>query len=380
MQDSTVIPKKNKRNTILIGVALGFMMIGLGFWGYEHFIGDYHETTDNAYVQGDIISITPQTGGIVRDVLVQETQVVNQGSVLVRLDDRDAALALEQAKESLALSVRQVVHTHQDLQASDAEVAMAEESFTKAQGDWQRRQSLVTSGAISAEEFQHTKESVEHTRDALLQAKAHRAAVASAIQGGNVETNPSVKLAANGVETALLAYKRCHIIAPCEGIVAKKNIQAGQKVAAGDRIMALVAHHQLWVDANLKETQLAHVRIGQKVILYSDLYGKSSPFQGKVAGISPGTGSVFTLLPAQNASGNWIKIVQRVPVRIALDPKELQERPLRVGLSMIAEIDTHNREGSALGLTTSSPVIAKMYEDTHAQAQVMVAKIIAENR
>lgn len=374
--------KNKKRNKVLATAALFFVATGAATGVYEYVIGIYHETTDNAYVQGDIYTVTPQTAGIVRDVYVHETQNVKKGELLALLDDRDAALTLEKAKESLALTVRQIVRANRDVEEASAGAEIAKRDLTQAEADLARRKDLVKTGALSSEEYQHTLERVQQARDTLTMRLKRQESLATAVRGKTLEENPSVRLAVNTLEEALLAYKRCRIVAPCDGIIAKKNIQSGRKVNAGETIMAVVAHTQLWVDANFKETQMSNLRIGQPVHLVSDLYGDKEPFHGRIVGISPGTGSSFTLLPAQNASGNWIKIVQRIPVRIALDPKQFKTRPLRVGLSMEADVDTHERSGSMLSspdMETKATEDA-MYHETTNEAHGMAALIIAANR
>ena len=373
---------KKRKNKVLAGVALFFCIAGGGVLAYNYFIGAFHETTDNAYIQGELYMITPQTSGVVQEVYVQETQSVKKGEPLVVLDDRDASLALDKAKESLALSVREIVGIHKRVEESQATLNIAKKELQEAKDDLARREMLVKSGAISQEELSHMIKRVEKAQDALIVNDKHRATLESAIQGLSIEENPSVKLAATRVEEALLALKRCRIIAPCDGIVAKKNIQPGQKVNAGQSVMGIVASSQFWVDANFKETQLSHIRIGQPVVLYADLYGKDEPYHGKVEGISPGTGSSFALIPAQNASGNWIKIVQRIPVRISLEPKEMDKKPLHVGLSMNVDVDTHERNGTNLMPLSNAEksLESSMYDETKAEALKLIQQIIVQNK
>jgi len=380
---SNIEEKSNKkRNKFLLGAGLIFALAGGGTFAYNYFIGAYHETTDNAYTQGEVFMITPQTTGVVKEVFVQETQSVKKADPLVVLDDRDAKIALEKAEESLALHVREVVGIHKRVEESIAMLKIAQNELDEAQKDLQRRSSLIQSGAISKEEYDHVVQRVAKAKDTLFGQEKHKASLESSIQGLKVEENPAVKLAATNVEEALLAYKRCRILAPSDGIVAKKNVQPGQKIVSGQSIMAIVAHTQMWVDANFKETQLTNIRIGQPVTLSSDVYGKDTTFHGTIEGISPGTGASFSLLPAQNASGNWIKIVQRVPVRIRLDEKEIQKYPLRVGLSMVIDVDTHDRSGSVLLSPEQGErsIESSMYEDVHEEAQQLIRHIIISNQ
>lgn len=371
-----------KRNKFLLGAGLVFALAGGGAFAYNYFIGEYHETTDNAYTQGEVFMITPQTTGVVQEVFVQETQSVKKADPLVVLDDRDAKIALEKAKETLALNVREVVGIHKRVEESKAMLKIAQKELDEAEQDLHRRASLIQSGAISKEEYAHVVQRVEKAKDSLLGQEKHKASLESSIQGLSIEENPTVKLAAVNVEEALLAYKRCRILAPSDGIVAKKSVQPGQKIASGQSIMAVVAHTQMWVDANFKETQLTNLRIGQPVTLHSDIYGKGITFHGTIEGMSPGTGASFSLLPAQNASGNWIKIVQRVPVRIRLDAQEIKNHPLRVGLSMVIDVDTHDRSGSVLLSPEQGErsIESSMYEDVHEEAQQLIQRIIATNQ
>jgi membrane fusion protein, multidrug efflux system len=357
---------RNTRRTLLAGIAGAVALAGFGYGAWYAAIGSHYVETDNAYVGADTAPVTPMVSGQVAQVMVADAQVVKQGDVLVRIDDRDARITLAGAEADLAKAERQFGQTRATGGALDAQIAerdraiasarasltSAQAAFDKATIDLDRRRKLAPSGAISADEltsatnsYAAAKGALETARASVGQAIAARgtaqgnfAANRALIQGTTVATNPDVLSAQARVDQARLDLSRTVIRAPIDGVVTGRAVQVGQRVAPGTQIMKLVPVRQLYVDANFKEGQLAHVRPGQKVRVTSDLYGSEVVYHGTVVGFSGGTGSAFALIPAQNATGNWIKIVQRLPVRIALDPRELAEHPLRVGLSMDAEI------------------------------------------
>ncbi|EMZ1717972.1 HlyD family efflux transporter periplasmic adaptor subunit, partial [Acinetobacter baumannii] len=324
-------------------------------------------STDNAYVGAETAQITSMVSGQVAQVLVKDTQTVHRGDVLVRIDDRDAKIALAQAEAELAKAKRQykqtaanssslnsqVVVRADEINSAKAQVAQAQADYDKAALELNRRAQLAASGAVSKEELTKAQSAVETAKAGLELAKAGLAQATSSrkaaestlaanealIQGVSETSTPDVQVAQAHVEQAQLDLERTVIRAPVDGVITRRNIQVGQRVAPGTSMMMIVPLNDLYVDANFKESQLKKVRPGQPVTLTSDLYGDDVEYHGKVVGFSGGTGSAFALIPAQNATGNWIKVVQRLPVRIALDPKELAEHPLRVGLSMEAKVD-----------------------------------------
>ena len=358
---------KAKRKKLFIGFAAGLLLAGAGYQGLSA-LGAGHVTTDNAYVGADVAQVTPQIAGPVRAVLVQDTQQVHRGDVLVRLDDTDARIALARAEAELAQSERQV----RSLVANDSErsaevaaraadgaragaqIAGARADLDRAAIDLRRRESLAQSGAISDEELTNARNAystaaanVRAAQATLGQTSAQRqAAIGSRstnqalIGDGRVDTNPQVLAARAAVAQARVDLERTVIRAPIDGIVSRRQVQVGQRVQPGAMLMVIVPVQSAYVDANFKEVELTDVRPGQHVRLFSDLYGDDVAFDGRVIGFSGGTGAAFALVPAQNATGNWIKVVQRLPVRIALDPRQLAAHPLRVGLSMTATIDT----------------------------------------
>jgi len=343
-------PIRPSANVLLTILALIFLVTA-AIWGVRWFLHSRgHESTDDAYVAGNLVRATPRVAGSVVAVLADDTDFVKQGQVVVKLDDTDARLALAKAEADLGEIVRRISQTFEAHVQQAANLAVKQRTLEQAEADLVRRERAVAVDAISREEAEHARAARDKARSELDLARAQLAASKAEVGGTTVATHPAVKQAEARLREAWLALSRCEIRAPADGQVAKRSVQIGQQVAPGMALMAIVPMTQLWVEANFKEDQLKGMHIGQPVQLVSDLYGSGTTFHGTVAGLSPGTGSVFSLLPAQNASGNWIKIVQRLPVRIALDTKELAEHPLRVGLSMKVEVDT-----AAAGKTDSHP-------------------------
>jgi membrane fusion protein (multidrug efflux system) len=384
-----------KRKKALTALAAVVVVAGLGWAAYEYLVASHYESTDNAYVQGNVIQITPQIGGTVLAVLADDTDFVKAGQPLVQLDPADAKVALDQAEAALAQAVRQVRTLYANngslaaqINLRQADVARAQTDVTRANDDLSRRQSLTGNGAVSKEELNHAQTQLAAAKSALAAAEAGVVAAReqlvsnqSLTEGTSIEQHPSVLVAAAKVREAWLATQRVGLPAPVDGYVAKRTVQIGQRVAAGTPMMSLIPLNQVWVDANFKEVQLRNIRIGQPVTLTADLYGKKVEYKGTVAGLGVGTGAAFALLPAQNATGNWIKVVQRVPVRIALDPKQIAESPLRVGLSMDAEVDVSHRDGKTLAdapRSTTTPA-AQAYALADSGANDDVRRVIAAN-
>ena len=358
---------KSRRKPLLLGLGAAVIGVAVLYGAYDVFIGSRSVSTDNAYVGGDNAQVTPLTSGRVVEVLVTDTQPVKKGQLLFRIEDADQRIALEQAEAELASAQRtygQSLANNRALgasaDASDAQIASAkaklasaQATLTKAQADYGRRAALVGSGAVSAEDLTTAREALASAKAADGEARAMLAQMEAAAvsarrqedasvaitQGTTLSTAPQIRQAQAKVDQAKLDLERTIVRAPIDGVIAKRAIQVGQKVQAGNVAMTVVPVGQLYVDANFKETQLGNVRPGQKATLTSDFYGSKVQYHGKVVGFSGGTGAAFALIPAQNATGNWIKVVQRLPVRIELDPKELQEHPLRIGLSMDAEVE-----------------------------------------
>jgi membrane fusion protein (multidrug efflux system) len=338
-----------RQRTLWLGFGLGgFALLALSYGAYWAHTLRYEQSTDDAYVSGNIVQITPQIPGTVVGIGVDDTQFVAAGTTLVRLDQADAKVALDQAEAELARTVREVRTLYATSSQLQAQVSQRESDLALAQQDLARRERLGSSGAISNEELQHARDAERGAEAALSSAQQQLRAGRARTDGTTIEEHPDVRNAAAQVRSAYLTFARTTLPAPVAGFVAKRNVQLGQRVSPGLTLMAIVPLDQVWVDANFKEPQLAAMRVGQAVTLSADLYGHSVVYHGTVAGFGAGTGSVFSLLPAQNATGNWIKIIQRVPVRVALDAKELAAHPLQIGLSMRAEVDTHDRNGPRL--------------------------------
>ena len=386
---------QGKRKRALSAVAAVVVLAGIGYGAYWALVLNHFETTDNAYVQGNVVQLTPQVGGTVIGINADDTDHVKAGQLLVRLDPADAQVALDQAEAQLAQTVREVrtlFANNSTLRAQialrEADMARAQSDVARAQDDVSRRSPLVATGAVGTEEFNHStsqlaaaKSSVAAAQSAVVAAREQLLSNQTLTDGVAVDQHPNVLRAAARVREAFLAVKRADIVAPVDGYVAKRSVQLGQRVAAGAPLMSVIALNDVWVEANFKESQLQKLRIGQPVTLAADVYGTHVEYRGTVSGLGAGTGAAFALLPAQNATGNWIKVVQRVPVRIALDSKELAQHPLRVGLSMDARVDVSQTGGRMLadGSHASLGTETKVYEQAASAADAEVRRIIAAN-
>ena len=398
-------PAARRRALILIG---GVTLLAAAAYAlYWALVLNHVEATDNAYVQGNVVQITSQVAGTVVAILADDTDLVKAGQPLLRLDPADAKLALAQAGAQLAQAVRELrnlVANNARLAAQvtvrEAEVAKAQSEVDRAADDVSRRAPLLAGGAVAKEELAHASAQLAtaHTAQrvataALAAAREALAANRSLTDGTPVADHPNVQRAAVQVREAFIALKRCDLPAPLDGVVARRSVQIGQRVAAGAPLMSVVALDRLWVDANFKEAQLGALRVGQPVTLTSDVYGHKVRFRGTVGGLGAGTGAAFALLPAQNATGNWIKIVQRVPVRIVLDPQDLAAHPLRVGLSMEVSVDVSERRGRSLANPLADPPANPLADPSRGQpvaqtavfdgqdsaAAAEVARVIAAN-
>ena len=386
-------PARKRALWLIAGVVV---IVGLSWAAYEWLVASHFEVTDNAYVQGNVIQITPQIGGTVMAILADDTDFVKAGQALVKLDPTDARVALDQAKANLAQVVRQVRTLYANNASLETQISLRESDVVKAQteinraaDDLTRRQSLVGEGAVSREELSHSQTQLDNGKSALAAARSGVAAARQQLtsnqtmtDGVQIEQHPSVLAAAAKVREAWLAKERAILPAPVDGFVARRSVQLGQRVAPGTPLMSIIAPNQLWVDANFKEVQLSHIRIGQPVKLKADLYGGKIEYEGVVSGLGMGTGAAFALLPAQNATGNWIKVVQRVPVRVALDAAQLVQHPLRVGLSMEVTVDVSKQDGKMLADAPRAAALVQtaVYEAVDGSAAAEeVRKIIAAN-
>ncbi|RUL79810.1 efflux RND transporter periplasmic adaptor subunit [Dyella choica] len=369
-----------KRRRALLIVAAIFLLAALAWFLLWRFVFSTRESTDNAYVGGNQVALSSQVPGTVVAILTDDTQHVVAGQVLVKLDATDADVRLRQTSSALAQSVRQVRQQNDSVNEADATVASREVDLRKAAADLKRHLPLVAAQAESPETVQHMRDSLAQAQAAVDAAKARAQSARATVEGTDIANNPAVMQARANFRAAWIAAQRNTIVAPVSGYVAQRSVQLGASISPGQQLMTIVPLHDLWIDANFKENQLRHIRIGQPVKIAADLYGGGVEYHGKVIGLGAGTGSVFSLLPAQNATGNWIKVVQRVPVRIALDNGELDQHPLRIGLSTDVTVDISNEQGPALAsVSTQAPAQTSVYDQVAAQADAQAEKIIRAN-
>ena len=374
-------PKNNKRNKVLIFTAVGFILVGVLIFIYWAEVLRFEEYTNDAYVNGNMIELTPQVPGIVTAINVDNTEYVEEGQVLIELDKTDRRLAYQKAKNSLAETVRNVVQMFIEVERLEAELEQKDAELFRAEKDYQNRVNLVEIGGVSREEFEHVEAafvsaqaSRKETYHALQEAVAQ-------VQNTTLSTHPNVKHAADDVRDTYVNLQRCDILAPMNGYVAQRTVQLGEYVNLSEPLLAVIPLDQLWVDANYKEIQLSKVRVGQSVRMTSDIYGRKVVFSGKVIGINPGTGSVFLVFFPQNATGNWIKIVQRVPVRVSLDREQLKKHPLWLGLSMDVRVDIHDTSSEMLREASRLRPLykTKIYQNQEKGVETVIEKIIQEN-
>ncbi|SIT36825.1 Membrane fusion component of tripartite multidrug resistance system [Paraburkholderia piptadeniae] len=372
-------PGTRKRKLLLALLGAAVVVSAAAYGAYYMTYARYHETTDDAYVSGNLVQLTPQVTGTVVAVNADDTQVVKVGDPVVKLDNADARVALGNAEATLGQTVRQVSSLYVNNDFYAANVAQKQSELARAQDDLRRRQAVADTGAVSAEDIAHARDTVTAAQAALDAARQQAEANRALTDRTTIEQHPNVQAAASKVRDAYLAYARNTLPAPVTGYVAKRSVQVGQRVSPGTPLMAVVPLDGVWVDANYKESQLRNMRIGQPVTLTADVYGGKVQYHGRVAGFSAGTGSAFATLPAQNATGNWIKVVQRLPARIQLDQKELEAHPLRIGLSMEVNVDTRDETGAQLGTAMNTTYHTDVFDGYGAQADAEIEKIIAQN-
>ena len=347
--DTGTPQQQPKRRCVLIGITALFVVGAALYAVYAALVLSQREEPDNAYVGGIVVTLTAQVTGNVAAISADETQLVQAGTELVKLDPVDAEVALAQAEAKLGSVVRQLRERYTGLSQYEATVELRRKELKRAQDDFARRQPLAADQTLPLEEVAHAQQTVQTAESALNVAEKQLETARAGLQGVAIEQHPNVLAAKADFIQAWIGARRNAVLAPVSGYVGKRSVQVGTHVVPGTALMTIIPVDQLWVDANFKESELRNIRVGQPVTLEADAYGGKIEYHGKVLGLSPGTGSAFSLLPAQNATGNWIKVVQRVPVRIALDPQELRAHPLRVGLSMLATVDTHDTSGQMLG-------------------------------
>ncbi|MBX8468271.1 MULTISPECIES: efflux RND transporter periplasmic adaptor subunit [unclassified Pseudomonas] len=370
-----------KRKVMLLVLAVVVALAGAGVWAYHEFIGRWSESTDDAYVNGNVVEITPLVTGTVVSIGADDGDLVHEGQVLINFDPNDAEVGLQSAKANLARTVRQVRGLYSNVDGMKAQVNAQQAEVQKAQDNFNRRKNLAAGGAISQEELSHARDDLTSAQNALANAKQQLKTTSALVDDTVVSSHPDVMAAAAQLRQAYLTNARSTLIAPVTGYVAKRTVQLGQRVQPGTALMAVIPLDQLWIDANFKETQLRDMRIGQPVEIESDIYGSDVKFSGTIDSLGAGTGSAFALLPAQNATGNWIKIVQRVPVRIHVNAEELAKHPLRVGLSTNVEVNLHDQSGPVLAQQPpqKASFSTNVYDRQLAEADAMITQLIHDN-
>ncbi|GGC90167.1 HlyD family secretion protein [Undibacterium terreum] len=369
-----------KRKAMLALLGGGTLLAAAAYGAYYFTYARYFEGTDDAYVTGNLVQLNAQIPGTVIAINADDTQVVKEGSSIVKLDPADTKIELARSEAALAQTVQQVSTLYVNNRVLKAQIAQRQVDLSRAEDDLRRRLSVEQTGAISTEDIAHARDAVKAQKAALQTAEEQLASNRAQTGKTTIAEHPNVLTAAAKVRESYLAYARNTLPAPVTGYVAKRSVQLGQRVAAGTPLMAIVPLDGVWVDANFKESDLKAVRIGQPVKLTADLYGSSASYHGKVIGFSAGTGSAFSVLPAQNATGNWIKVVQRLPVRVQLDPAELRAHPLRIGLSMQVEVDIHDQSGSQLGAAPEASFQTHVFDQYAKEADAEIDRIIAKSQ
>ena len=375
------VASNSKRRRILTIVASVFAVLGILWFLLWYVVLSEREKTDDAYVIGNQVAVTSQIAGTVVGVYAENTHLVSAGQVLVRFDPTDADTALSRAASALARAVRQVRQQRAMAGQYDALVERGGIELARAEADLARRSPLLADQAVAPEEVKHADEAVAMARANLSQAQRQADAARALVDGVSVQENPAVLEAKAAYRDAWVNAGRNAIVAPVDGFVALRNVQLGQHIQAGEPLLSIVPLQNLWVDANFKENQLRNLRLGQRTEVSSDLYGGNVIYHGNVVGMAAGTGAAFSVLPAQNASGNWIKVVQRVPVRVSIAPEDLAKHPLRIGLSTTVTVDTHERSGAMLAATPTAGAGAStdVYAADIARANATADAIITRN-
>jgi len=378
---TTTTPNPGKRRLVLLAITAAFVAAGIGYGAYYTLVASKRVETDNAYVGGNLVNVSSQVNGSVVEIRADETQMVKAGTEIVKLDPADAAVNLAQAEARLGQAVRQQRERYTNVEQYQAMIEQRRVALKTAQEDLARRLPLAADNVVSGEDVAHARRAVDDAKAALEVAQRQLAGARVSVAGVAPAEHPTVLAAKAEYLGAWLAARRNAIVAPVSGYVAKRSVQVGSRIAPGAPLLSIVPLDQLWVDANFKESELRDIRVGQPATIEADIYGSKVTYHGKVVGLGAGTGSAFSLLPAQNASGNWIKVVQRVPVRISLDPKELAAHPLRVGLSATVDVDISAQGGSVLGTVAApSPAYAtNVLDQPLQQAQQATDAIVARN-
>lgn len=370
-----------RRKWYLLALAAFFVIVGAAYGAYYLLVAQYYAETKDAYVEGNQVALTPQISGTVTAIHAEETDTVQAGDTLVELDESDVDNRLEQARARLASAVREVHQLFARTREQRATVSLRETELDQARRDYTRNRRLIEVHGVTQEAFEHSRAAYHQAQSQLTAAQARLAELEAQTEGTTLRTHPQVAQAGANLKDAWLDVQRARVPAPVSGFVAQRDVQLGQKIDPGQKMLSIVPLDNVWVDANFKETDLAAMRIGQSVHLTADFYGDDVVYHGRVAGISAGTGAAFELLPPQNATGNWIKIVRRVPVRIELDRDELEKHPLRLGLSMDVTVDLHDTSGKMLASAppARAPLTTDVYQRRDAAAQPVIDRIIDAN-
>lgn len=375
------VNNQRKRKTWLLGLLLIVLALGAGTWAWHELYGRWTESTDDAYVNGNVVEITPLVSGTVVSIGADDGDLVHAGQELIRFDPSDAEVGLQAAEAKLARAVRQVRGLYSNVDGMKAQVAARQAELQKAQENFNRRKTLAAGGAISQEELSHARDDLASAQSALSNARQQLNTTTALVDDTVISSHPEVQAAAAELRQAYLANARTTLVAPVTGYVAKRTVQLGQRLEPGTATMAVIPLDQLWIDANFKETQLRNMRIGQPVDITTDLYGSEVKYSGTIDSLGAGTGSAFALLPAQNATGNWIKIVQRVPVRVHINPEQLAAHPLRIGLSTMVDVDLHDQSGPVLAQQPpqKASFATQVYDRQLAEADTLIARLIHDN-
>ncbi|MCO7569295.1 HlyD family efflux transporter periplasmic adaptor subunit [Pseudomonas chlororaphis] len=373
--------QSRKRKVMLLGLTVLVILGGLGVFAWHELYGRWNESTDDAYVNGNVVEITPLVTGTVVSIGADDGDLVHEGQVLINFDPNDAQVGLQSAEANLARTVRQVRGLYSNVDGMRAQVAAQKAEVQKAQENFSRRKNLAASGAISQEELSHARDDLTSAQNALANAQQQLNTTNALVDDTVVSNHPDVQAAAAQLRQAYLNNARSTLIAPVTGYVAKRTVQLGQRVQPGTALMAVIPLDQLWIDANFKETQLRDMRIGQAVEIEADIYGSDVKYSGTIDSLGAGTGSAFALLPAQNATGNWIKIVQRVPVRIHVNAEELAKHPLRVGLSTQVNVNLRDQSGPVLAQQPpqKASFSTNVYDRQLGEADTLIARLIHDN-
>lgn len=381
MPDVTTPIPHPKRTKILLLMTLIFGIIAISFLFYWWKWGRFDEYTDDAYVTGNLVYVTPQVSGIVTSIYADNTWFVEKEQVLIQLDPTDFVIALDQSKADLAQTVRQVAKLFAQTRQSKAQIRVAKSTFIKTAEDYERREALIASGSVSQEDLTHSIAAMTSAYFRLIAAEQNYLSLLAQVENTTIETHPLVKQAIQKLKTTWIDLKRTTIKAPTNGIIAQRKAQVGERVNPSEPLLAVVPVNEIWIEANYKEDQIGHMQIGQRATIRTDIYGRSIVYDGEIVGIGGGTGSVFSLLPPQNATGNWIKIVQRVPVRISLPIEKILDHPLRLGLSAEVHVDIHPLENPAPAQTalTTALYTTAIFADEENGVEDIINTILQEN-